>query len=256
MQVPDAWATSKRQRNPRARGDTARKKTRWVYEQPEPVSLEELCRGICQTIKDAEPKPWSTQEQLQEALQLDTVLSNVPYQKILESLLAPQGAPAAPVPVVTKAYEESFMRECLYQGERKCAMGAECECRFIDRDDPFTATEFLLPGQTAADGGPHMCVLCSRKHTQKMFYDMLYRPPAMHIGTIQRYGVLVGQAKEYSPDSVLLMPPHGPVHLMPYPSPVHTRNGYTIVTRAGVRYLAQRPESAFRPPSLDPTSNA
>jgi hypothetical protein len=255
MHVPAAWATAKRHKSARARGDTVRKKSRWVYEQVEPVSLEELCRGICQTISDANPKPWCI-EQVQETLQFDTVLSDVPYQRILENLLGTDSSPQAHVPVVTKAFEESFMREPIYQGERKCVMGAECECRFIDRDSPFTAIEFLVPGQNATDVTPQMCVLCSRKHTQKLFYDMLYRPPAMHIGVIQRYGVLVSVPKEYSPDATLIMPPHGPVHCMPYPSPVHSRNAYTVQVRSGVRYLAQKPEAAFRQPSLTPSSNA
>jgi hypothetical protein len=255
LQVPPAWNSSKRQKTNRARSESVRKKTRWVYEQAEPVSLEELCRGICQTISDANPKEWE-RERAEETLSFSTILSHVPYQKILETLLGSEPAPTAQVPVITKAYEESFIREPIYQGERKCVMGAECECHFIDRDNPFTGIELLLPGQSASDVTPQMCVLCSRKHTQKMFYDMLYRPPATHVGTIQRYGVLVSVPKEYSPDFVLIMPPHGPVHCMPYPSPAHSRNGYAVQMRAGARYLVQKPEAGFRPPSLDSASNA
>jgi len=97
---------------------------------------------------------------------------------------------------------------------------------------------------------PQMCVLCSRKHTQKMYYDMLYRPPAVHTGVIQRYGVLCSVENEYSADYILMMPPHGPVHCMPFPSPVHGRNNYTVQVRSAVRYLVQRPEMGFRLPSL------
>ena len=243
MQVPAAWNSRKRQRTNRNRGDTSRKKSRWVQEQLEPTSLEDMCSSICQSILDSKE-----QHHQNETVSLDTILSNVPYQKILETLFG--GAPATQchVPVVTKAYEESFMRECVYQGDRKCVMGSECECRFVDRENQFVGVELRLPGPLPAT--PQMCVLCSRKHTQKMYYDMLYRPPAVHTGVIQRYGVLCSVENEYSADYILMMPPHGPVHCMPFPSPVHGRNNYTVQVRSAVRYLVQRPEMGFRLPSL------
>ena len=248
MQIPANWNTNKRQRSSRSRGDSQRKKSRCVYEQAEPVSLNELCSSICQTILDSKSK------QASETLTFETVLSNVPYQKILENLFGGSAMPDCTVPVVTKAYEESYMRECMYQTEKKCVMGLECECRFIDKENQFTGVEFAIPGQTHST--PQMCVLCSRKLTQKLYYDMLYRPPVTHVGTIQRYGVLCSVEGEYSIDYVLTMPPHGPVQCMPYPSPVHSRNNYSIKVHSATRYIVQRPESAFRPPSLIPASNA
>jgi hypothetical protein len=242
MQVPSTWNSRKRQRSNRGRGEVSRKKSRWVQEQSEPTSLEELCSGICQSILDSKHQPTD------DIVSLDTILTSVPYQKILENLFGGAPTPQCNVPVITKAYEESFMRECVYQGERKCVMGNDCECRFIDRENPFTGVELRLPGPLPAT--PQMCVLCSRKHTQKMYYDMLYRPPAVHTGVIQRYGVLCSVQNEYSPDYALMMPPHGPVHCMPFPSPVHGRNNYTVQVRSAVRYVVQRTEAGFRPPSL------
>jgi hypothetical protein len=250
MQIPATWNTNKRQRSSRSRGDTLRKKTRWAYEQAEPVSLNDLCNNICQTILDSKSK------EADETLTFETVLSNVPYQKILENLFGGGAMPECAVPVVTKAFEESFMRECIYQNERKCVMGNECECRFVDKDNQFTGVEFLVPGQSVSECTPQMCVLCSRKHTQKMYYDMLFRPPVMHIGTIQRYGVLCSVEGEYSVDYALIMPPHGPVQCMPYPNPVHSRNNYSIRIHSAHRYIVQRSEVAFRLPSLIPQSSA
>jgi len=198
----------------------------------------------------------SKSKEVEDTLTFETVLSNVPYQKILENLFGGGSVPECNVPVITKAFEESFMRECMYQNERKCVMGMECECRFIDKDNQFTGVEFLVPGQSASDCTPQMCVLCSRKHTQKLYYDLLYRPPVSHIGVIQRYGVLCSAAGEYSMDYALVMPPHGPVHCMPYPSPVHSRNNYSIRIHSATRYIKQKPEMAFRLPSLIPLSNA
>ena len=102
-------------------------------------------------------------------MDMDHILSRVPYRDMLENLFAdgaPSGAPD--VPIITKVYEESFMRQPA-AGERPCAMGEQCECRFVDRQAPFTAVEFRLPSDP---DGPQLCVLCSRRATQKMFYDM------------------------------------------------------------------------------------
>lgn len=102
-------------------------------------------------------------------MDMDHILSRVPYRDMLENLFA-DGAPAAApeLPLIAKAFEESFMRQPA-AGERACAMGEQCECRFVDRQAPFTAVEFRLPGDP---DGPQLCVLCSRRATQKMFYDM------------------------------------------------------------------------------------
>ena len=41
--------------------------------------------------------------------------------------------------------------------------------RFIDRNTPFTGVEFRLQHDPITS---QLCVLCSRRTTQKMFYDM------------------------------------------------------------------------------------
>lgn len=102
-------------------------------------------------------------------LDMDHILSRVPYRDMLENLFGDStGAPPPELPIISKAYEESFMRQA-GAGERPCAMGEQCECRFVDRQAPFTAVEFRLPGDPDP---PQLCVLCSRRATQKMFYDM------------------------------------------------------------------------------------
>jgi hypothetical protein len=110
-------------------------------------------------------------------LDMDHILSRVQYRDMLENLFADGDPGAAPeLPIITKVYEESFMRQPA-AGERACAMGEQCECRFVDRQAPFTAVEFRLPNDPefrlpSDPDGPQLCVLCSRRATQKMFYDM------------------------------------------------------------------------------------
>jgi hypothetical protein len=114
-----------------------------------------------------------------EELQLDHVLSSVPYRDMLESLFGSVTGQPSALPIVTKAYEESYMREA-QQGERQCAMGSKCECMFVDFNAPFVAVQFDLPNELTPEPEkpepekPKLCVLCSRKATQKLFYDTCY----------------------------------------------------------------------------------
>jgi hypothetical protein len=57
---------------------------------------------------------------------VDHILSRVPYKDMLENLFG--DAPAPDLPVISKFFEESFMRQA-GPGERACAMGELCECR-------------------------------------------------------------------------------------------------------------------------------
>jgi hypothetical protein len=49
------------------------------------------------------------------------------------------------VPVVTRAYEESYMRECMLEDEKPCSMGQYCECNFIDEHNGFVGVAFVMP---------------------------------------------------------------------------------------------------------------
>jgi hypothetical protein len=67
---------------------------------------------------------------------LDHILSCVPYRDLLRDLFGTGSSSSSslappPVPVVTKSYEESFMREPMWEYERPCVMGGNCECNYI-----------------------------------------------------------------------------------------------------------------------------
>ena len=126
-----------------------------------------------------------------DELNLDVILSRVPYREILENLYGRDTYAAPLVPLVSRVFEESFMREP-NSSERPCASGELCECNFIDPCVPFTGVEFLLPGEDVPEH-PQMCVLCCRKVTQKLFYDILFTGKEVH-GVIQRYGNICGVA--------------------------------------------------------------
>jgi hypothetical protein len=172
-----------------------------------------------------------------EELQLDHVLSGVPYQSMLESLFGGLSSAEADVPLVTKAYEESFMREA-GQGEAGCSMGELCECRFIDKNAPFVGVQFQLP-QAPSDSKPKMCVLCYRKTTQRLFYDMCYQGKRIH-GLIQHYGNLCNQPGEYARCCMLICPEQSQHwQCMPRPIMSHQRNRYLVHVVAGMKQLVQ-----------------
>ena len=140
-------------------------------------------------------------------LRLNHILSRVPYRSMLENLFQSGGEQQAEgeqdatpsVPILSRAYEESFMRQPL-PGERPCAMGELCECMHIDKASPFVGVELRLPNDPEA---AQMCVLCSRCTTQKCFYDMCFLGRPVH-GIIQRYGSIYGQPGEYAAECMLI----------------------------------------------------
>ena len=141
---------------------------------------------------------------------LDHILSCVPYRDLLQDLFGKSspspahgtaGSSASSttcVPVVTKTYEESFMREPMWEYERPCVMGSNCECNFISTrpNESFVGVEFILPFEASLDASERsrqMCVLCHRKLVQSLFYDIMYSGAPFH-GVIQRYGNICNHA--------------------------------------------------------------
>jgi hypothetical protein len=169
-------------------------------------------------------------------LNLDHILSKVPYRSMLENLFgnADQQKEVPDVPILSRAYEESFMRQPM-QGERACVMGDQCECTQIDRNAPFVAVELRLPNDPDT---AQMCALCSRAATQKCFYDMCFlgRPVK---GVIQRYGGIFGQPGEYAAECMLICPRSMGMASMPVPSVSHQRNRYSVVIHGGSKQLKQ-----------------
>ena len=204
-----------------------------VQEEPQSPSPEtlRLPQIILRNLNTALQTPGTPAE-----LDLDTVLTSVPYREILENLFGRDECAAPEVPVITRAYEEAFLREPL-PGERPCVAGELCECMCIDPCSPFVATEFLLPGEPQP-ADPQFCVLCSRKLTQKLFYDVVLSGKDVH-GLIQRYGNLCNIPGEYARECVLVCPPHAPLRCMPLPIMSHQRSKYRVVISGGLKHLEQ-----------------
>lgn len=172
-----------------------------------------------------------------ERIQIDNVINTIPYKDIISNVFENSQNLTVHVPIVTRAYEESFMRECEEGQERACVNGDMCECMFIDHGNQFVGVEFLLPHEPPGET-PKPCVLCQRQMTQKLYFDIMYDGKNFNI-PIQKYGNIFNQSGEYAREVMLSCPANGPLHCMPYPIVAHQRNRYTVHSQHGFRSLKQ-----------------
>eukprot|EP00961_Rhodomonas_salina_P046587 625153-Rhodomonas_salina.1 len=89
---------------------------------------------------------------LDEELRLDHIISGVPYKQIIREIYGEHSLNDKPeIPLITRIYEESFMRECMNKNEKQCVNKDMCECMFIEKGNQFIGTEFLLPNEKSGD---------------------------------------------------------------------------------------------------------
>lgn len=173
-------------------------------------------------------------------MEVHCLLSKLPYQKMLSDLFSHNDKEFLSnpnIPYVTRGYEETFMREPLNSTERLCAKGEQCECMFIDAENPFVSVEFLLPGEKQPST-PHLCVVCCRAVTQQLYYDIMFDKHDFG-GVIQRFGNIHSQPGEYALDAMLIAAPNVALHIMPLPIVSHQRNRYSVFVKRGIKHLKQ-----------------
>jgi hypothetical protein len=169
-------------------------------------------------------------------LQLHTLISRLPYREMLAQMTLDTSTQPREIPIVTRAWEESWMREAVHDGELPCASGANCECMFIDPLQKFIGVQFQL---RVGGPSPKLCILCARRTTQELFYEMVYGNPSHEMGgAIQAFGNICGPG-EYAREAMLLCPRSGQLHNMPLPIVAHHRHRYTVVVQHNVRRLKQ-----------------
>jgi hypothetical protein len=208
---------------------------------------ESVLRGLYHQVEKLARRPGCA---LEDGIYLDCIMTHIPYTDVLEQMFGGnEVTDSACVPVVTRAYEESYMREMTSASEQACIMGNNCECQFVDEHNPFIGVQFTLPvdvfsSSTATAGmveelsSNRLCVLCCRKNTQLLFYEALYNHRA-YSACIQLYGNICDRPGEYAKEAMLICPLSGPVHNMPLPVVAHQRNRYTVVVHNGIRQLRQ-----------------
>ena len=208
---------------------------------------ESVMRGLYYQVKNLARKPGSA---LQEGIYLDSIMTHIPYMDVLEQMFGGNAVTdSACVPVVTRAYKESYMREVMGSSEENCIMGSNCECQFIDEHNSFIGVQFTLPVEAFSSSSAtasmveelslnKLCVLCCRKNTQSLFYEALYNHRA-YSSCIQLYGNICDCPGEYAKEAMLICPLSGPIQNMPLPVVAHQRNRYSVVDYNGVRQLRQ-----------------
>jgi hypothetical protein len=190
------------------------------------VDVTHLKGIVARHLHDRPPAPADTED-------WQWLLSKMSIAKMLQSTAQP---PARSIPIITRQYEESCMRECKNDYEKPCIFQAQCECMKIDPLNAFVGVQFCLPDMQTQEHG--MCVLCMRKSTHIMFYNLLQE--GYNVKTvIQRYGNICNQPGEYHPSAMLICPPNGPVQCMPMPIVAHQRNRYSVISHHGIRYIKQ-----------------
>lgn len=197
------------------------------------AEIEEILRGYEEQADNTS----ADTSQTSVWIALKIVLDNSTFQRSLLAHDMSRRMENHVVPVVSRAYEESFMRECMAEDEKPCSMGQYCECNFIDEQHGFVGVAFVMPEIDSEARG--LCILCLRKLTQMLFYRV-QKSGFRSSHLIQTYGNICDQPGEYHSSAMLIMPPHGPVHCMPLPVVAHQRNKYYVVHEGGIRRLRQR----------------
>ena len=208
---------------------------------------ESVIRGLYYQVEKLSRRPGCV---TQEGIHLDSIMTHIPYIEVLQQMFGGTAVKNSPcVPVVTRSYEESYMREALSGVENGCVMGSNCECQFIDEHNPFIGVQFTLPVEALANSNAcvevveeltsnQLCVLCCRKNTQSLFYEAIYNHRAYN-GCIQLYGNICDRPGEYAKEAMLICPLSGPMHNMPLPVVAHQRNRYGVVIHNGIKQLRQ-----------------
>jgi len=208
-------------------------------------STDEIIQSIARHVGLSAQKPGCS---IESGIYLEGILSFFSYHELLTNMFS-KGLDDTKnsIPLITKSYEEDWMRECgLYADDEPCAFGSDmCECMHIDEQNAFIGVQFKLPVQIESglenirEHGNKLCVLCCRKQTQALFYDAIFNQRS-YACLIQLYGNIADVEGEYSRHVTLSMPSTGPISSMPLPIVSHQRNRYSVQRKQnGLRYMIQ-----------------
>lgn len=225
--IPPAWTNSKKRSAPSCEQNS---KKRFHAEKDSSVTF--VCNSIIHNIQSEE---YTFQDP--ETLFLDKGLlaENVPYIDLLRHIPRECGSH---LPIVTRAYEEQYMRSCVGKHEKRCIMELDCECMRIDPSQPFVGTQFIMPIVQDSAMATNLCIVCLRKITQLLFYNVIEKGHRLR-HRIQKYGNICNQPGEYHTSAMLICPPNGPVECMPLPIVAHQRNRYSVIVEHGVHKIKQ-----------------
>lgn len=222
--LPPHWNSQKRKNVFQVESDGRRKKPKQEVNE----SLRHI--GAVITTQLQQHKPREIQH-----FDISSWLESIPFVKLLTDVNT--DAKSEHVPLVSRVYEEQYMRQAMNSNEASCVMKTQCECMYLDPKQPFQGVVFPIPSVSATANG--MCLLCLRKTTQMLFYKTIHCGQTVN-ALIQKYGNICNEPGEYHTSAMLICPPNGPVHSMPLPIVAHQRNKYTVTERGGVLWVKQQ----------------
>jgi hypothetical protein len=132
---------SKVTRKRRPKADTRQSKRSKVVEHSAQNEIDIILKEYQDKAQDVSPDSSATSVWLA----LNVVLDHSSFQKpLLQHDISTKHEDNI-VPLVTRVYEESFMRECIFEEDKPCSLGQYCECNFIDSEHSFVGVSFVMP---------------------------------------------------------------------------------------------------------------
>jgi len=234
--IPSTWTdTGKRKGGEAREGNAKRAKINFNDDHKH----REIVLDLLRTLRDqghASGDAAQADDESDLVVEACAMLSAMPYGTMLEQ--APRGDAAVEVPIVTRAYEEQYMRGAVHKSEALCSMGTECECMMLHSKIKFVGIQFEIPYTTSALVNK-LCIFCLRKMTQLLYYELIERGlPVRQV--LQKHGNICGKPREYHPSAMLIAQKNGPVHCLPLPVVAHQRNKLVVELVGGVPHVRQR----------------
>ena len=168
-------------------------------------------------------------------VEASAMLSAVPFYRYLKQI---DQSSDFEIPVVTRDYEENFMRGPTNSSEKLCSLDKHCECMNLDSKIKFVGIQFVIPTFTSPIANT-LCIFCLRKITQLLYYETIDKNIDAGV-PIQKYGNISGEANEYHPSSMLFCMKGGPIQSMPLPIVAHQRNHLKVEVINGIPYIKQQ----------------
>lgn len=232
--LPTSWNTNKRKLND---GNKCTRRAKRAQVSPHGIMHVETVQKAVKESLSALEKHGGVEL---HDVRIDPLLESIPFVRLLNTI--PPASENGDVVLVTRKYEEQFLRECRSNKERKCVMQMQCECMVLDPAQPFIGVQFVLPSTleaSSADNREGMCLLCLRKTTQILFYQTIDRGHRVN-AVIQKHGNICDEPGEYHHNAMLICPPQGPVNCMPLPMVAHQRSNYEVVKKQGILWVVQK----------------
>jgi hypothetical protein len=127
--LPTSWNTNKRKLND---GNKCTRRAKRAHVSSHGIVHVETVQKAVKESLSALEKHGAVE--LQD-VRIDPLLESIPFVRLLNTI--PPASDNGDVVLVTRKYEEQFLRECRSNKERKCVMQMQCECMVLDPAQPF-----------------------------------------------------------------------------------------------------------------------